>query len=109
MFGIKPRKIKGLLDRGTYLILNENNLPAGAIVSKSTVVHAIKKNFSGKKNIRRGWRNKDMLKGKIVKEAPTIIRSSTGVILTISASMNFKIWSRNVRRAFIQSEDGLHR
>ena len=42
-------------------------------------------------------------------EAPTILRSSTRLILSIAATLNFQIWSRDVKQAFIQSEDSLHR
>ena len=105
-------EIQGLLDRGTYVIVNENDVPPGAIVLKSRVVHAIKKDSSGNEKYKTRLviqGHLDPEKGKIVNEAPTILRSSTNVILTIAASMNFKIWSRDVKQAFIQSEDSLDR
>ncbi len=40
----------------------------------------------------------------MVKEAPTVLRSSVRLILTIFVTFGFKLRSRHVKQAFIQSE-----
>ena len=105
-------KTQGLLDRGTYVVVNESDVPPGATVLKPRVVHAIKTDCSYEEKFKTQLivqGHLDPEKGEIVNEAPTILRSSNRLMLTVSTSVNFKIWSQNVKQAFIQSEDTLHR
>lgn len=44
-----------------------------------------------------------------VNKAPTILRSSTRIVLSLASTLGFRIWSRDVKQAFIQSEYKLHR
>ena len=103
---------QGLLDLGTYAIVHEADVPPVATVLKSRVVRAIKTDSNGNEKFKTRLfiqGHLDPEKGKIVNEAPTILRSSTRLILTIAATLNFEIWSRDVKQAFIQSEDTLQR
>eukprot|EP00171_Calliarthron_tuberculosum_P003779 IDg3779t1 len=51
----------------------------------------------------------DPEKGRVVNEAPTILRSSVRILLTIGAIFQFKVWSRDVTQAFLQSQEALGR
>ncbi len=51
----------------------------------------------------------DPEKRQVFYEAPTILGSSTRSILSLPSTLGFKVWSRDVKQAFTQSEDPLHR
>ena len=106
------KEIKGLLDRGTYVVVDEADVPNGAIVLKSRVINTIKTDVTGKETYKtrlviQGHRDPE--KGHVVNEAPTVLRSSTRIILALANCLGFKLWSRDVKQAFIQSEDKLNR
>ena len=87
-------EIQGLLDRGTYVVVNESDVPPGATVLKSRVVHSIKVDSKGNEKYKTRLVTQGHLdpeKGKIVNEAPTNLRSSTRLISSIASTLNFKI------------------
>ena len=87
-------EIQGLLDRGTYTIVHEADVPPGATVLNSRVVHAIKTHSNSNEKFETRLVIQGHLypeKGKVVNQAPTILRSSTRLILMIAATLNFKI------------------
>ena len=105
-------EMKGLVDRGSYKVVNKTEIPKGATIVKSRVQHSIKFDTNGNKKYKTRLviqGDKDPDKGSVVTEAPTVLRSSVRMILTISQSFKFSIWSRDVKQAFIQSKDPLGR
>ncbi len=105
-------EIEGLIDRGTYVAVNENNLPPGANIMRSRGIHSIKKDSEENEKCKARLvilGHLDPENGRVVNEAPTILRSSTRIILTLASSLDLRIRSRDVKQAFIQSEDPLHR
>ncbi len=48
-------------------------------------------------------------KPRIVNEAPTVMRSSVRLAITLIASHNFQLWSRDITLAFLKSKDELQR
>ena len=104
-------EIEGLIDRGTYVAVNENNLPPGANIMRSRGIHSIKKDSEENEKCKARLvilGHLDPENGRVVNEAPTILRSSTRIIQTLASSFCFKILSRDGEQAFIQSEDTLH-
>lgn len=79
---------------------------------KSRVHHLIKKDDNGKETFktRLGIQgHKDPEKKSVVTEAPTVLRSSIRLILTLSAIYDFELWTRDVKQAFVQSAFPLDR
>ncbi len=103
----KPAKdeIEGLLQRGSYVVVLKSRIPKNATILKSRIDNTIKTDQFGYKKFKtrliiKGHKDPD--KGTNVTEAPTILRSSRRIILSISQSLGFHIWSRDVKQAFIQ-------
>ncbi len=51
----------------------------------------------------------DPEKPRVVKEAPTVLKSSIRLAIALIAGKGFQIWSRDISQAFLQSEDPLRR
>ncbi len=47
--------------------------------------------------------HRDPMRNEIGAEAPTVLRSSTQLILSLSRAYQYPIWTRDVKQAFIQS------
>lgn len=106
------KEIKGLLDRGTYVVVKEKDVPPGATILRSRIINSIKTDPEGNEIFKTRLviqGHLDPEKGMTVNEAPTILRSSTRIILSLASTMGFGLWSRDVKQAFIQSEENLHR
>ena len=86
--------------------------PPGSVVLNSRFVLTIKKR-EGEDDVFKArlviLGHKDPDKGRIVNEAPTVTRSSVRLIVATAQIFNFKIWSRDVSQAFVQSKDKLKR
>ena len=103
---------QGLLDRGTYVVVSEEDVPPGSTIPRSRVIHPIKKDLNSKEKFKTRLviqGHLDPEKRRVVNEAPTILRSSSRIILSIAESLEFQLWSRDVKQAFLQSEDKLQR
>ncbi len=46
-----PAEIQGLLDRRNYVVVDENDVPPGATILKSGIIHSIKKFQGASKNL----------------------------------------------------------
>ncbi len=105
-------EIQGLLDRGTYIVVNQDDdVPPGATILKSRVIHSIKTDSGGIEKFKTRLviqGHLDPEEGRVVSKTPTILRSSTRIILSMASTLRFKFWSRELKQAFIQWEDLLH-
>lgn len=100
--------IQGLQDRGTIELVDKETIPENATILRPHVIHGIKTDATGNETFKTrlvilGHRDSD--KGHIVNEAPTILRASSRIILSLASILGFKLWSRDVKQAFVQSED----
>ncbi len=105
-------EIQGLLDRGAYVVVKESDVPPAATTLRSRVIHSIKKDSEGNEKFKTRLVIQGQLdpeEGRVVNEAPAILRSSTRIILSLASTLGFKVCSRDVKQAFIQSEDLLLR
>lgn len=100
-------EIQGLLDRGSYMVVNKSDIPKDTTILKSRVQHSIKTDQDGNTKFKRRLvmqGHKDPDKGSIVTEAPTVLRASIRIILTLIPTLEFEFWSRDVKQAFVQSD-----
>ena len=105
-------EIEGLLKRGSYVVVGKDEIPPDATVLKSRVRNSIKTKPDGSENFKTRLviqGHKEPGKNQIVKEAPTVLRSSVRLILILCAVFEFKLWSRDVKQALIQSDYPLQR
>lgn len=100
----------GLVRRGAFKKVRRDSLPAGASVLKGRFVDAIK--HVGTVNSQ--FKARYVLQGHNDKEKPFIVHnistlreSSTKIILSTSAVLNFRIFSHDVNQAYLQSKEGL--
>ena len=106
---ITPTKdeIEGLLYRRSYIVVQKKDILKGAVILKSIIHNEIKQDEYGKEKFKsrlfiQGHR--DPNKERTVAEAPSILRSSTRLILALSRIYEYNIWTRDVKQAFIQSQ-----
>ena len=101
-------EMQGLLDKRTYLVVNEEDVLSEATVLRYIVVRSIKTDSEGKENFKtrlviQGDLDPD--KGRIVNEARKMLRSSPRIILSVAESLGQTLWLRVVKQAFIQSDE----
>ncbi len=99
-------EIEGLVSRGSYKVVREEDIPENATILKSRKNNTIKTDENGiqkykSRLIIQGHR--DPQKSLVVTEALTILRSSIKLVLALSSMYDFHFWSRDVKQAFIQS------
>ncbi len=76
------------------------------------IVHSIKFDVDGKRIFKSRLViqcHLDPEKDHVVNEAPTILRSSVRLLIALGLSLNYKLWSRDVKQAFVQSDTDLAR
>lgn len=108
----KKKELQELVNKGTYEFVREEDIPHNPTILQSRFVLAIK-NFSESDQYFKArlviLGHIDPDKPRIVNEAPTVLRSSIRMIVALAASFGFKLWSRDISQAFIQSDEPLHR
>ena len=105
-------EIRVVLERRSYVAFNRKDIPNRATNLNSRVQHSIKTNPDGSDKFKTRLMiqgHKEPYKGSVVSEAPTTLRSSIRLILTLNATFRFNIWSRDVKQAFLQSDFPLSR
>lgn len=102
----------GLVKRGAFKKVRRDSLPADASILKGRFVDAIK--HVGTNNAK--FKSRYVLQGHNDKEKPFIVhnistlrQSSTKIILSTSAVLNFRIFSHDVNQAYLQSKERLTR
>ena len=99
----KEKEILQLLEKGTYKFVREKEVPKNATVLQSRFVLTIK-NVGEKEELLKArlviMGHIDPDKARVVKEAPTLLKSSIRLIIAFSAAHSFKLWTRDVPQAF---------
>ncbi len=98
--------IQGLLSRGSYEVVKPEQIPADATILKSRMENAIKTDEQGREIFKSRLiiqGHLDPGKATIVNDAPTVLRSSIRLILSLSQMYDFPLWTRVVKQAFTQS------
>ena len=105
-------EVRDLLRRGTFKVVLKEELPDGANALTARFVLAIKSTVDGKVKYKARYvmgGHRDRLKNFLVHDAQTVSPSSTRLFLCLSAMFDFKIWSFDVKLAYLQSEGTMPR
>lgn len=108
----KKDEVKQLLEKETYKIVSPDTVPPHATVLKSRFVLTLKTGEDGSMSPKARLvvlGHLDPEKERVVNEAPTIHRSSVRLLLTLHLACFETLWTRDVKQAFVQSEDALKR
>jgi len=108
----KKKELQALIAKGTYEFVKEKSINPGETILQSRFVLTIK-NFNEKDEYFKArlviLGHVDPDKPRVVCEAPTVLKSSVRLLLSLAATYGFKIWSRDISQAFIQSDEPLRR
>lgn len=107
----KERKVKGLMDSGTYKIIPAQAIPNDANVLLAMFVFTIKSD-DDVKNVKtrlaiRGHRNP--MKKFFVHQSQNVQPSSIHLVLVSAVANKFTVWTSDVRQVYLQSEQMLPR
>jgi len=108
----KTTELRLLLAKGTYKFVHKEDVPKDAVVMESRFVLTIKEPDSTSPQFKARFvilGHKDPDKHRIVNEAPTVLRSSVRLLISLSRVYNYPLWNRDVSQAFVQSRDELKR
>jgi Reverse transcriptase (RNA-dependent DNA polymerase) len=105
-------EIQGLLDRGTFELVLADSIPKNANIMGTRIVLALKNFSTPEESVKarlvvQGCGDRDG--AKIVSEAPTVSHFAVRLLITVSVIMNWDLWSKDARQAFLQSKSGLSR
>ena len=108
----KRKELEGLIERGTFRIVLEEELPPNPNIIPCRFVLAIKHSDTGETKhkarfVLGGHRDKD--KNSIVHNTVNIKQSSIRLIMALATILGFDVWSLDVRQAYIQSASQLQR
>ena len=84
-----------MIDRGTYSIVSTGKVPEGAIVLDSRMIHAIKTDAAGIDTYKSRiviLGRKDPMRWMVVNQAPTLLRGSLRLVLTLKSMYSFDLF-----------------
>ncbi len=102
----KLAEIEELVKKRMYEFVKEDDIPLGATVLQFRFVLTIKNaenpdQYFKARLLILGHVDPD--KPRVVNEAPTVLKSSIRLAIAMIASHGYKIWSRDISQAFLQS------
>ena len=108
----KTKEIQGLLDRGTFKIVEKAMIPDGANILGGRFVLALKDEGTKQEtwNARffvQGYRDK--MKTSLVHDAATSKQYSSRILVGLAAIFGFRLFSTDVTQAYLQSSEPLRR
>ena len=108
----KMDEVEQLVKMGTFKFVPESSISKNGTLLHSRFVLTIK-NFEEPNQYFKArlviLGHVDPEKPRVVNEAPTVLKSSVRLVLTLIASHSFTVWSRDITLAFIQSKENLKR
>ena len=106
------QEVDGLQKRETWRVIPKSSLPNKANVLSGRFVLTLK-NFGSADELAKAryvaQGNRDREKSRMVHNITTLRQSSTRIIVSVSAIKGFRLFSHDVRQAYLQSEDKLTR
>ena len=105
-------EVRDLLKRETFKVVLKEELPDGANTLTARFVLGIKSNADGQIKYKARYvigGHRDKLKHYMVHGAQTVQPSSIRLLLALASSMNFEVWSSDVKLAYLQSTEPLER
>jgi hypothetical protein len=108
----KTKEIQGLLDRGTFEIVEKGMIPDGANILGGRFVLALKDEGTEQeiwkaRFVVQGYRDK--MKTSLVHDAATSKQYSSRILVGLAAIFGFRLFSTDVTQAYLQSSEPLRR
>ena len=112
MTAAKKAEIKSLLDRGTFKVILQEELPPDGNILPGRFVVAIKSTDDDKINYKARYvigGHRDKYKDLMVHSTSTLQPQSVRLLLALAAIFEFDIWTSDVRQGYLQSVEPLAR
>ena len=112
MLKAKLDEVSDLLRRGTFKVILKGELPDGANALTARFVLAIKSSIDDKIKYKARYvvgGHLDVLKNYLAHGSQTLQSSSTRLLVALAYAQEFKVWSSDVKLAYLQSTEPLLR
>ena len=102
----KRQEISNLLKRGTFKVILKEDVPKDANVLPGRFVLSIKSTEDGETKFKARYvigGHRDKFKHFMVHSSQTMQPSSVWLLLALASMFRFKVWTADVRQAYLQS------